>query len=267
MENKIIICNNKFDIYKYIYQFLTNKYDKNIIDNFDYFEYNNNKYIKVKKSNIHIEFTPYSSAIDKTIITEFIYSFCSSLNNLFYKQKNKKIVIIYQFYLLNTMNQLSILYIYHKFKNYCNFIFISNTIDNIITPFLDYFKFEKLDIPDIIEQKWINIYKYHSIKYKQNWKSIIDDIFSSLLIKHNNVFFIQKNRNQISLLFVSNINIEESFLYLFSLFIKHFIHDISKINYICQLFCKYQYSIVTSTRYIIHFETLLIQIYNFLHFS
>lgn len=267
MKNKIIITHNKFDIYEYIHQFLIGKYEKNIIDNFEYFEYNNNKYIKVKKSNIHIEFTPYSSAIDKTIITEFIYSFCSSLNNLFYKKTEKKIMIIYEFYLLNTINQLSILYIYHKFKNYCNFIFISNTIDNIITPFLDHFEFEKLDIPNVIDKKWINIYKSHSIEYKENWKLIIDDIFSSLLIKTTNISFVKKNRNQISLLFVSNINVEDIFLYLFSLFIHHFQNDISKINNISQLFCKYQYSIIKSTRYIIHFETLLIQIYNLLHFS
>ena len=192
MKNKIIICNNKFDIYKYIYQFLMNKYDKIIIDNFNYFEYNNNKYIKVKKSNIHIEFTPYSSAIDKTIITEFIYLFCSSLNNLFYKQKNKKIIIIYDFYLLNTMNQLSILYIYHKFKNYCHFIFVSNTIDNIIIPFLDYFEIQNIDLPKAIDEKWNNIYKSYSIEYKQNWKLIIDDIFSSLLNKTENISFIKK---------------------------------------------------------------------------
>lgn len=90
MNNTIIISNNNFDIYGYIYKHLVNYYDKNIINNFHYYEFNSNKYIKVKKSNIHIEYTPYASAIDKTIITQLIYSFCSSLNNLFYKEKKKK---------------------------------------------------------------------------------------------------------------------------------------------------------------------------------
>lgn len=267
MNNTIIISNNKFDIYEYIYQNLINYYEQNIIDHFHYYEFNSNKYIKVKKSNIHIEYTPYASAIDKTIITQLIYSFCSSLNNLFYKEKKKKIVIIYQFYLLNTINQLSIFYIYLKFKNYCNFIFISNSIDNIITPFLDYFEIKNIYLENSIDKKWNNIYKYHLIEYKQNWKTIVDNIFLSLLKKYENISFIHTNRNFISLLFVSNINVEENFLYLFSLFINRFQNDISKINTISQLFCKYQYSIFTSTRYIIHFETLLIQIYKVLHFD
>lgn len=159
------------------------------------------------------------------------------------------------------------MYIYLKFKNYCNFIFISNSIDNIITPFLDYFEIKNIYLENSIDTKWIDIYKYHSIEHKQNWKTIVDNIFSSLLVKYENISFINKNRNFISLLFVSNIDVEEIFQYLFSLFISHFPNDISKINTISQLFCKYQYSIVTSTRYIIHFETLLIQIYEVLHFD
>lgn len=267
MNNTIIISHNKCDIYEYINDFLVKRYDENIIKNFEYYEFNSNKYIKVKKSNIHIEYTPYASAIDKTIITELIYTFCSSLNNLFYKEKKKKIIVIHQFYLLNSINQLSILYIYLKFKKYCDFIFLSNSIDNIITPFLNYFEIKKIDLENSIDKKWDDIYKCHLIEYKQNWKTIVDNIFFSLLPKYENISFIRENRNLISLLFVSNINIEETFLYLFSLFINHLQNDIVKVNKICELFCKYQYSIVTCTRYIIHFETLLIQTYKVLHFD
>jgi len=265
--NKIIITKNLIDIYNYIYNYLIEKYDKKIIDNFDYFEYNNNKYIKIKKSNIHIEYTPYSSAIDKIIINEYIYSFCSSMNNLFYKSNKKKVIIIYKLYLLNINNQLSIFYLYQKFKNYCNFIFITNNINNINLYFLNNLYIENINIDNVIKKKWNKIYKYYIIEYKQNWKLIVNNIFNSLMIKNTNTNFIKENRHNISLLFVSNININEIFLYLFDLFIIKFNDDIEKILFISELFCKYQYLIINSTRYIIHFETLLIQIFYLIHFN
>lgn len=267
MINKILITNNNFDIHNYMYNYLVSKYDKKLINNFTYFEHNNNKYIKVKSSNIHIEFSPYCSAIDKIIITELIFSFCNSLNNLFYKEKVNKTIIIYNFYLLNYYNQLSIYYLYNKFKNYCNFILISNSIDNIIYPIINNFIIEKIKIDYFIDKKWDNIYKYHLIEKKKNWINIVDKIFENILIKHSNLNFIKKNRNYISLLFISNIDIKEIFDYLYLLCINNFKNsNIYKIYLITEIFTKYKYTINKSTRYIIHFEALLIQIYKYIHY-
>ena len=214
IDEPTLIVSNNTEIYNFLYQFLITKYDKNIINNFTFFEYNNNKYINVKKTKIHIEYTPYLSAIDKTIILEFIYPFCSLLNSFYYDKKYKKLIIIYDFYLLNTNQQLLIYYIIDKFKNFCSFILVSNSIDNIIIPILNLVKVKNVLLNDnSLEKKWFSIFKHHKIeKYDDSWKNIINNIFYLLNQKNTNLDFIYENRKNISLLFVTNINITKIFL-------------------------------------------------------
>lgn len=269
LNKPTLIISNKYEIYNFLYQFLIAKYDKSIIDNYTYFENKNNKYINVKRSKIHIEYTPYLSAIDKTIILEYIYPFCSLLNSFYYDKEYKKIIIIYNFYLLNVNQQLLIYYIMEKFKNFCDFILVSNSIDNIIIPILNLIQIQNVSInEDFLENKWLTIFKYHNIeKYDDSWKRIIVNIFDSLNKKNENLDFIYENRKYISLLFVTNINVTKIFVYLHKLFVDKYQNEISKLCYITELFSKYEFLIIKSTRYIIHFESLLIQIYKFIHYE
>lgn len=267
MIKNIYITKNKYDVYDFIYEYLIKNYDSNIINNFSYYQENNSTFIKIKKSNIHIEYTPYNSAIDKNIIIEYINSFCSSLNNLLYKNNSRKIVIIYDFHLLYISYQYNIYHIVEKFKNYCDFILISNSIDNIVHPILNIFRVENISFENTKKKKWIKIYDSYDIKYLEKWKLVVHKIFENLIIKHNNLEFIFENRRHISLLFVTNIDINNIFLFLYDLIMNKFSEDFELIINITHLFTKYQYSIIKSTRYIIHFETLLIQIYNLINFD
>lgn len=273
-------------------------------------EYNINNYgsniIKVNlfRSKYHIVFTPNNSALDKYIIQEAITDFCKTNDTFFLNNcLPLKIILIKNMDNLPHIAQTSLRRIMEKYSDTCRFIFIGSNIMNLLsaiqsrcihiqlkspTPaeicctlnnICDKLNITNVDTTCISHAAnrnmkqaiWMINFAKHNITFKISWQEYCQQIllylFSDTLLKPNN---LMKIRTIISNIFVTNIDPNDVFQYLYDNILKQCEQKnhpklYSIMSNIMHTTMVFNYRVKNSTRYILHFEAYINKIYYYLY--
>ena len=147
---------------------------------------NNNtvKMINIKQSNHHMIFYPHKNAFDKYIIQHIVKTFIQSNSFNYEYEKNKfKVVVINNVESLNYLTQMSLRRTMEEYNSNCRFVFICNSINNIIDPLKSRCVSHRVPNPnnDELEKLALHIALKEGIKFK------IGDIKDIVIKSEHNV--------------------------------------------------------------------------------
>lgn len=257
--------------------------------------------VLVKQSKNHIIIEPNNNGFDKYLIQEIIQEYARTENLKIFKQNNLfKVVIIDTIDNLSYTAQASLRRTMEKYGDRCKFIFISEQLSNIIEPLISRCLLFRVPLPS--KEQIIDIITYISVKeninltcdnYKfildncdnkinnaiwllemiklkisddSNWKEVIEDIINLFINFNFNdnkkmVSLINNIRDKFYILFVTNINIKDIIVVLLTKLLEK-INDIQLKYEFINIITKYESRITLGTRYIVHYEGMIIELMN-----
>ncbi len=265
---------------------------------------NSKEKVMINQSRYHIIIEPNNNGFDKYLIQEIIQEYAKTENLSIFKYKKLfKIVIINKIDNLSYSAQASLRRTMEKYADTCKFIFICDQLSKIIEPLRSRCLLIRVPLPtkfqiietltqisyrenikllrddykyilDNCESKinnaiWLLEMKKFGVPNTHSWMIVIDKIVNLVITKEEltNKFlqdFIKKVRELFYILFITNIDVKKILLSLLRSLIEK-INDIELKYKVVELVSAFELRISQGTRYIVHFEAMMVQILTLLN--
>tara|TARA_B100001093_G_scaffold519488_1_gene608769 strand:+ start:2141 stop:3298 length:1158 start_codon:yes stop_codon:yes gene_type:complete len=267
---------------------------------------NSKEKVLINQSKYHIIIEPNNNGFDKYLIQEIIQEYAKTENLTIFKYKKLfKIVIINKIDNLSYSAQASLRRTMEKYADTCKFIFICDQLSKIIEPLrsrcllirvplptdlqiietiTQISMHEKIDL-DVNDYRyilnnceskinnaiWLLEMKKFDVPNSHSWKIVIEQMvnliigcesLSSKFIQD----FIKSTREYFYILFITNIDVKKILLYLMISLIER-VDNLDLKFKIIDTVSSFELRISQGTRYIVHFEAMMIKILTIFHGS
>lgn len=262
---------------------------------------NTKEKVMIKQSKNHIIIEPNNNGFDKYLIQEIIQEYAKTINiKILKKRKMFKVVVIDKIDNLSYSAQASLRRTMEKYADRCKFIFLCDQLTNMKEPLRSRCLTIRVPLPtdsDIVDvitnisiKENINLtakdYKYIldncesklnnavwilemmklGIEDDNNWKDKVTVMVDSILNYNgeNIEDLLEIIRDKFYNLFITNIDIKKILLNMLFILVNE-IDDINMKYKIIEIVSKYELRMTKGTRYIVHFEAIVIELVNCLH--
>lgn len=267
---------------------------------------NSKEKVMINQSRYHIIIEPNNNGFDKYLIQEIIQEYAKTENLTIFKYKKLfKIVIINKIDNLSYSAQASLRRTMEKYADTCKFIFICDQLSKIIEPLRSRCLLIRVPLPtnlqivetitqismnekinldvddyryilDNCDSKinnaiWLLEMKKFGVPNTHSWKIVIEKMVD-LIINCNSLSpkyiqeFIKDTREYFYILFITNIDVKKILMYLMINLVDK-VDDLNLKFKIIDIVSSYELRISQGTRYIVHFEAMMINILTIFHSS
>lgn len=265
---------------------------------------NSKEKVMINQSRYHIIIEPNNNGFDKYLIQEIIQEYAKTENLTIFKYKKLfKIVIINKIDNLSYSAQASLRRTMEKYADTCKFIFICDQLSKIIEPLRSRCLLIRVPLPtnlqivetitqismnekinldvddyryilDNCDSKinnaiWLLEMKKFGVPNTHSWKIVIEKLVD-LIINCNSLSpkyvqeFIRDIREYFYILFITNIDVKKILMHVMINLVDK-VKDLNLKFKIIDIVSSYELRISQGTRYIVHFEAMMINILTIFH--